>query len=160
MVTWMLVLVGASVSPGAAPGRAPAPEKSFQIEWRFKIGDALSNPTTGTAEVVSRPMMILLEKQEGQTMTGQTVTLGGEPTDVGYSLRARAESAGGGKIRVRVAAEWGEVLELGDASARVRIERAACTRVVRPGEAFNLKLGERSNGKETWVELMVWEATP
>jgi hypothetical protein len=132
--------------------------RQFQIDLRLLRGDPRGSPEQGTAEVLTRPTLQMLEKQEGRVFVGQEVRVAGAVLEVGNSFRAVAESAAGGKVRLRVTVEMSEVIEnpATRMPAAVRTERATFTREVKPGEKLRVRLGKRA-GKETWVELRARE---
>jgi hypothetical protein len=145
------------------PGRAAdagAEVRQFVIDFRLLQGDPLGSPEKGTAQVLTQPSMRLLEMQEGRMFVGARVKVDGKRLDVGYSFRAVAASAPGGKVRLRVTVEATDVVENpADRQPVVRtvVERTTFHREAKLGEMLRVRVGRRGP-KETWVELRAQEA--
>jgi hypothetical protein len=129
---------------------APANPKQFQIEL------LLQRDGRGTSEVLSRPRVRTIEKQEACVLVGQTLTVAGEPVDVGCSFRLLPESTASGKVRLRVDVEVSEVVSNGTKQPEVRVVRRVAVREVKLGGTLKLRVDKQSK-KETWLELRVQE---
>jgi hypothetical protein len=150
-------LVGLALLGPAGAADPSAKGRQIQIELRLLRGDPLGSPEQGTAKVLTRPTLQMLEKQEGRVFTGQRVRVAGEMRGVGNGFRAVAESAAGGKLRLRVTVELSRVVEdPTTGQPAVRTELAHFTREAKPGEMLRVRVGKRA-GKETWVEMRARE---
>jgi hypothetical protein len=132
----------------------PGKEKRFHIDLLLQRGDPRAAREKN--EVLSRPQILTIDRQEARVLVGQTVTIAGEPVDLGYAFRILAESTVGGKVRLRVAAEVGEVVSKGTQEPQARIVQTVFGREMKLGTTLKVRLDKHAK-QETWLEVRVQE---
>jgi hypothetical protein len=119
----------------AAALLATAAGPPTDCDWKlfsFKIR-IMQADEAGMSECLSQPRMRGRPRQQLECMVGQSVMVGGREVEIGYRSRAVAESAAGGKIRVKVGVE---IIEL--VGGNVRTRKVEAVRLAEPGKAFRL----------------------
>ena len=142
-------VLSVAVSLAAGTATPPILVKEYTIKLDLQQGDPC-----GTLEVLSRPQLLLAEKQKGFFETGQSVRVFGEEVTLGHRITVMTESLAGGKVRVDGSAEATTLIEGGRDGPVVQSTRSSFRCDVKLGETARVRFGKHT-GKETWLDLTV-----
>jgi hypothetical protein len=152
-------VLGLALLNSAGAGDTDPKGRQFETDLRLLRGDPHGSTEKGTVEVLTRPTLRALARQEARVSVGQTVRVAGELRDVGNTFRVVVEPAAGGKVRLRVTAQVTEVVEdptTRQPAVRTVVERTTFTREAKLGETLRVRVGKPGK-TETWVELRARE---
>jgi hypothetical protein len=145
--------------PSSAENATPArPSKGFDFEAKVCQGDPLGTVEDGEVKVLgsSSGSSVPNSKHGAFRLHYNVKEVEDEQVILGYLMRVKFESAGNGKIRLRLTLEHTGLQEDSQQETIVRTSYKRYDRVVKDGETVRLRFG-KSADRDTWLELRVRE---
>ncbi len=152
-------VLAVAVSFAAGTATPPVPPKEYVVKLDLQQGDPRGSRAAGTLEVISRPQLLLAEKQKGWVQFGQAARVYGEEVTLGHRITVTTESLAGGKVRVDGSAEATTLVEGGRHGPVLQTTRTVFRCDVKLGETARVSFGKQGD-KETWVDLTVEAPVP
>lgn len=152
-------VLSVAVSLAAGTATPPIPVKEYMVKLDLQQGDPCGSREAGTLEVLTRPQLLVAEKQKGFFTVGQSVQVFGEEVTLGHRITVMTESLAGGKVRVDGSAEATTLIEGGRDGPVVQSTRSSFRCEVKLGETARVRFGKHT-GKETWLDLTVEAPVP
>ena len=147
-------VLAVAVSLAAGTATPPILVKEYMIKLDLQQG-----APCGSREVLTRPQLLLAEKQKAWFQVGRSVQVFGEEVTLGYRITLTTESLAGGKVRVDGSADAITLTEGGCDGPVVQTTRTFFRCDVKLGETVRVRFGTHA-GKETWADLTVEAPVP
>jgi hypothetical protein len=160
---WFIATLAVSVTliggiPSSAENATPArPCKGFDFEAKVCQGDPLGTVQDGDVKVLGSLSGASVPNSNGAFRLYYDVKeVEREQVILGYLMRVNFESAGNGKIRLRLTLEHTGLQEDRPQETVICTSYRRHDRVVKDGETVRLHFG-KSADRDTWLELRVQE---